>query len=131
MSLDSATRYFLQPWFRVISSPLFPQPDDNIDTDDLVTLWWGRRGADKHIGRWNIYEFVLVFDEKVIVKGGVGIKIGFGRVDRDLTQEASVGELVQCVIDGCERNANLCACRFLVEHFSSYMPIALGEQNFH
>jgi hypothetical protein len=67
--------------FALSPSLLSAQPHDNIDSDYLVTFRWGRRVADKQIGRGNVHHLVLILDEKVMVSGIVGVKVGSRGVD--------------------------------------------------
>jgi hypothetical protein len=55
-------------------------------------------------------------------------EIGLGAVDADLTEQTSVGQLIERVVDGRERNRHLGQVRFLIEHFGSEVPGALAEQ---
>src|SRR5580692_10702839 len=59
------------------SALLPPQPYHHIDSRDLVTLRRDRRLADEHVGRGDVHQIVLVFDEEVVVLGIVGVEIGF------------------------------------------------------
>ena len=61
--------------------------------------------------------------------GGVGVEIGLRAVDRDLAQQADLGELVQRVVDGRERHRHLGAARLLVEHLGGEVAVALAEQD--
>ena len=44
-------------------------------------------------------EHKSVFMEKMVVRRCIGVKISSGRVDNYLPQQASLGELMQCIVD--------------------------------
>ena len=50
---------------------------------------------------------VFVLDVEMVMVVGIGIEIGSRALDCDLTQQASLGELVQRVVDGGERHWHL------------------------
>jgi len=77
---------------------------------------------------WDIDERSIALDEVVIVIGRVGVKIGPLAADGDFTQEPRPLELVQRVVDGCQRNALTGAHRLLVQDFGGHVPVAVGEQ---
>src|SRR6266545_1468182 len=114
-------------WSR--SAALAAQPHDHVDAGDLVAFRRRRRLADDRVGIRNVEQRVLALDEEVMVLGIVGVEIGLGAVDRDLAQEAHVGELVQRVVDGRQRHRHLGLGGFLVEHLGGDVPVALAEQN--
>jgi hypothetical protein len=62
-----------------------------------------------------------------MVVGRVGVKIGLRAIDRDLAQQTRFGELMQSVVDGCERDRDACAGRLFVELFGGDVPVALAE----
>jgi hypothetical protein len=65
----------------------------------------------------------------MVVIRDVGVEIGLRSVDRDLAQQADLGELVQRVVDGCERDRHLRLGGLLVEHLRRQVAVALGEQD--
>jgi len=50
-----------------VSAPLAPQTHHDVDARDLITLGRDRRLADNNVGRGDVHEIVLVFDEEVMV----------------------------------------------------------------
>ena len=75
---------------------LAPQPHHDIDPRDLVAL--GRAPAPCRRGTWvgrDVHQIILVFDEKVVVLGIIGVGIDLRAIHRDLAQQAHFGELVQ------------------------------------
>src|SRR5262249_33023949 len=106
------------------ASALAAQPHHDVDARDLVAFRWHGRLADHHIGRGNVEQIVLLFDEEVMVLGIVGVEIGFRAVDGDLPQQPDFGELVQRVVDGGERHRHFGAVGFLVEHFRGDVAVA-------
>ena len=63
-----------------------------------------------HLPGWNVYQFVVILDEKMMVAGGVGVEIGPGPVDRHLTQQPNVGELVKIVASDAGTRASGASC---------------------
>src|SRR6185312_9548177 len=116
---------------RVLWTPsgLLAQPHDHVDAGDLVAFRRCRGLADDHVGPRDVEHLVRAFDEEVVMRRDVGIEVGLGAVDRDLAQQADLGELVQRVVDGGERHRHLGAGRLLVEHLGGQMPVALAEQD--
>jgi hypothetical protein len=60
------------------------QPNDDIDAGDLVAVWRLRGLTNEQSTHGDVHEFIFVLDEKVVVRGIVGVEVGFGRIDRDL-----------------------------------------------
>ena len=58
----------------------------------------------------------------------VRIEVRPPRLDHDLAQEADVGELMQRVVDGGERHANMAGERLAVQRFGGDVAIAAFEQ---
>ena len=105
------------------------QPYDDVDTSDLIALWWHRTLTNEQSIHGDVHEFIFILDEKVMVSGIVGVEVGFGRIDRDLAQQTELGELVQRIVHRGERHRHFGASSFLVKHFSRYMTVALSEEN--
>src|SRR5690348_15859310 len=59
------------------SALLPPQPDHLVDAGDLIAFRRGRRLAEQYVGRRDVQEVVLVFNEEVMVLGIIGVEIGF------------------------------------------------------
>src|SRR5262249_48324695 len=116
-------------WLPLYRSALLPpQPHDD-DASDLVALWRPRGLTNEQGTHGNVHEFIFILDEKVMVSGIVGVEVGLGRIHRDLTQQAEVGELVQRVVHRGERHRHFGASSFLVKHFRRYMTVAFSEEN--
>src|SRR3954447_1548548 len=73
-------------------------------------------------------QLVIVFEIEVMVRRDVGIEIGLGSIDADLTQQAGVGQLVKRVVDRGERDRDLGQRRLLIEHFRSQMACTLAKK---
>ena len=58
----------------------------------------------------------------------VGVEIRLCALDGEDAQQACLGELVQRVVDGGQRNRHAGAQRFLVQLFGREVAVALGEQ---
>ena len=63
-----------------------------IDADNLVTIRWHRSFADDHIDRSDIHELVPILDVEVMMFGIVGVEVGLRALDRNLPQQADVGD---------------------------------------
>src|SRR5690606_19376317 len=59
---------------------------------------------------------------------GVGVEIGAGAFEREDAQEAGLGELVERVVDGGERDGDAGGKRLLVQLLGGKVAVALGEQ---
>ncbi len=70
----------------------------------------------------------LAFDEEVVVIAHIGVEIGPRAIDRELAQEACLGELVQRVVDGGERHRHAGLDRLGVQPLGGHVPVALREQ---
>ena len=71
----------------------------------------------------------LAFDEEVVVVADIGVEIGAGAVDRDFAQKPRLGELVQRVVDGGERDAHAGRLRLGVQVLGRNVAVALGEED--
>src|SRR6202163_3580042 len=107
---------------------LLAQPHDHVDPGDLVALGHFRHLLQHQMWIRNVDQFVVVFEIEVVMRGHVGVEIGLGAVDADLAQQASIGQLVERVVDGRERHRDLGEGCFLVKHFRGEMACALAEQ---
>jgi hypothetical protein len=76
----------------------------------------------------DIDQLVIVLEIKVMMRRHVGVEIGLGAVDADLTQQAGIGELIERVVDGGQRYRDLGEGGLLVKHFRGQMAGALAEQ---
>jgi hypothetical protein len=84
---------------RFVRSGLSPQAHSYINASDLKALRRCRGFADNYFCVRNIEHLVLAFNEEVMVRRDVGIKIGFRAINCDLSQQANFGELMQSVVD--------------------------------
>ena len=76
----------------------------------------------------------IVFKVEMMVIGGVGIEIGASGFNGYFPQQASLGKLMQGVVDGRQRDRNPRRRCFLVQHFCADMTVVttehhLGERN--
>ena len=53
-----------------------------------------------------------------MVVGGIGVEVGACALDRQNTQQPGIGELMQRVVDGGERNGDAGSLGFLMQLFS-------------
>src|SRR6188474_1458208 len=89
---------------RLLAAVLAAQPHHHVDARDLVALGRRRHLADDLLGVRDVHQRVVALHEEVVMRGGVGVEIGLRAVDRDLAQQADLGELMQRVVDGGERD---------------------------
>ena len=68
----------------VVLLGLLAKADHHVDARDLVAFRRMRRLADDLFRTRDIDQRVLTLDEKVVMRGGVGVEIGFRAVDHDL-----------------------------------------------
>src|ERR1043166_4755727 len=64
----------------------------------------------------NVDQLVTALKVEVMMRGDVGVEVGLGAVDTDLTQQTGIGQLVQRIVDGGERDRDLGVGGFLVKH---------------
>ena len=76
----------------------------------------------------NVHQFVIVFEIEVMVRRHVGVEIGLGAIDADLTQQSRVGQLVERIVNGGKRDRNLGQRRLFVEHFRGEVARTFAEQ---
>ena len=69
-------------------SALPAQPHDHVDAADLVTLRHVRHFLQHQMRIRNVDQLVIVLEIEVVVRGDVGVEIGFGAVDADLPQKS-------------------------------------------
>ena len=62
-----------------------PQPDDDVDTSDLIALWRSRGLTNEQVARGDVHQFIFVLDEKVMVSGIVSVEVGLRCIDGDST----------------------------------------------
>ncbi|KAF0118232.1 MAG: hypothetical protein FD149_809 [Rhodospirillaceae bacterium] len=78
--------------------------------DDIDPADGGARGSLRHINDGDvfhdIFQTAIVFIEKVMMIGRVGIEIGTPGIHHDLAQQPNRGELMQGVVDGGKRDTN-------------------------
>src|SRR5512139_23251 len=99
MKWPEQTRPRQTPQLRM-SSALSPQPYDDVNAGDFITFWRSRRLADDHLGPRDVEYRIFAFNKEMMMRGRVGIEIGFRPIDCDLTEKADFGELMQCIVDG-------------------------------
>ena len=114
---------------QVAATVFLAQPHHHVDTRDLVAGRRGRHAIERDLRIGNVDQRVLALDEEMMMIRHVGVEIGLRAVDRDLAQQADIGELVQRVVDGRERDRDLGLGGLLVQHLGGEMPVALGEQD--
>ena len=64
----------------------------------------------------------------MVMHGRVRIEPGPGGVNIDPAQQTRPGELVQRVVDGCERHPDAVQLRFPCEHLRGHMAVAVREK---
>src|SRR5262249_36825138 len=104
------------------------QPHHHIDMRYFQVGGRLRQAIDADAVAGDVDQPTLFLDKKVIVIRRVGIEVGALPADRDLAQQACALELMQGVIDGCQRHPFACAHRLLVQQLGRDMAIAIGEQ---
>ncbi|MNL62275.1 hypothetical protein D3C87_1862840 [compost metagenome] len=59
--------------------------------------------------------------------GDVGVEVGLGAFHREHADHAGLGELMQRVVDGCQRNRHAGDDRLFMQFFNGQVTVALGE----
>ena len=83
---------------------------------------------DGHALAGNVLEVARPFEEEVMVIGRIGVEIRASRFDHDLAQQTGVGELVQRVVDRCQRHLHFSVGRLRMQLLGRDMPVDLVEQ---
>ncbi|MCY1303763.1 hypothetical protein D9M70_534870 [compost metagenome] len=94
---------------------------------NLHALGRFRQIADLDIADRDIENFVLTLDEEVVVVGNVGVEVGLGTFHREHADHAGLGELVQRIVDGCERNRHPGHDSLLVQFLDGQVTVTLGK----
>jgi len=113
---------------KVLPSAFPAQPHDHVNARDLVPLGRGWCLADNHLGIRDVEYLIFAFDKEMMVRRRIGIEIGLRSIDRDLTEKSDFRELMQRVVNCCERDRHFRARRFFVEHLGGEMAIAFAEE---
>src|SRR5215472_16447094 len=87
-----------------------------------------RKPADNQVVARNILQPTGCFAKEVMMIGCVGVEIRAAGLDNDFTQEPAIGELMQRVVNGCERYPDPCRHRFAMELLSSDVALPLFKQ---
>ncbi len=100
---------------RVASQRVAGQPDNDVDPAHAGAFGRARQAGElDRIGR-DVLEPAGILEIEVMMFGGVGVEVGPARIDHHLAQQPGVGELVQGVVDGGERDPDCLAERIAVE----------------
>ncbi|EGE57181.1 hypothetical protein RHECNPAF_470070 [Rhizobium etli CNPAF512] len=95
---------------------------------DLHALGRLRQIGDRQVADGNVEHLVFAFDEEMMVVGHISVEIGLGALDGENADETGLGELVQRVVDGRQRNRHAGGNRLLMQLLDGQMPVALGKQ---
>jgi len=85
------------------SDRLWADSDNNVDPADRGAQGRRRQFGDSQILARDVLQLTGCFAEEVMVISRVGVEIRTARFDDDLMQQAAIGELMQAVVDRCER----------------------------
>lgn len=77
--------------------------DDDINFTDFVARRGRRQRADTHIIGCNVDDPVFVMNVEMGMVAGIRIEISPLTVQADLADETRVGELIERVVNGCDR----------------------------
>ena len=75
------------------------------------------------VGSGYIDQIFVVFDIHVMVIFHVGVEIGAPRIDDDFAQQAGIGELVQGVINRCQRYPHAILQGLAMQHLGAHMAV--------
>ena len=68
--------------------------------------------------------------EKMMVRCCVGVEVSSCGIDNNLSKQTRVGELVQSIVDCCQRHTDVFVFSLLVQRFSCQVPIGTLEKKF-
>src|SRR5262244_803923 len=108
-----------------LSAAFAAQPYHDVAAGDLVAFRRDRRLFDDHSGVRNVEQRVFALDKEMMMLRVVGVEISLRAIDGDLAQQPDIGELMQGVVHGRERDRHLRLGSFLVEHLRRDVPITL------
>ena len=86
--------------------------NDDVDSSDHRVLRHFRQSGQNHCITGNIQQISSIIVKEVMVVRYVSIEVGAARLDRDFSQQADLGELIERVVDRCQRNLNVTFRRF-------------------
>src|SRR3954453_1581238 len=79
-------------------SALLAQPDHHVDPRDLVAFRGLRQLGQRQMLIRDVDQLVVVLEIEMVMGGDIGIEIGLGAVDADLTEQTRIGQLVQRIV---------------------------------
>src|SRR5256714_8105288 len=95
---------------------------------DLEMLRGLRRAVDTDRAAWDVHQATLDLDEEMVVVGDVGIEIRALPADGDLAQQTCALELMQRIVDGCQRDPLAGLHGLLVQDLGRDVAVALAAQ---
>src|SRR5205085_11950646 len=95
---------------------------------DLEMLRGLRQTVDTDRAARDVHQATLGLDEEMVVIGDVGIEIRALPADGDLAQQTCALELMQRVVDGCQRHPLAGLYGLLVQDLGSDVAVAVAEQ---
>ena len=75
------------------------QPNDHVNAYYFHSLRHLRQATDLHARSRNVEQRLRVLDQKMVMIGDVGIKLGFSTVDGYFPKQTRLRELMQRIID--------------------------------
>lgn len=100
------------------------QANDDVDPVDGCPL--GRLGqvGNDDLVAGNVLKTARAWVEEMMVLADIGVEIRTRRIDDDLAHKTGGRELVQGVVNRCQRHPDTGAERFAVKHFCGYVTIS-------
>ena len=99
-----------------------------IDSVDAVPVRRIRQAGKLHQTGRNIEQLIILGIIEMVMMIGVGIEHAVLIMDRHPPQQAGIGELVQCVIDGAKRHLDAGVLDLACQAVCRYMPMTAIKQ---
>ena len=107
---------------------LSPQPDDDVNACNLETFRRCRCFPTVTSRIRNVKHHILALDEEMTVCCHIVSRLGFEPSTAPVAAP-NFRELVQRVVDGCQRHRDFRARRFFVKHFGGEVTVTFAEQD--
>ena len=76
----------------------------------------------------DVFKLIGAFIKKVVVVGDVGIEVGTLRIDDNFAEHSRLGELMQGVVNGGQRDTHCRRPRLAMEDFRRHVPVRPFKQ---
>ncbi len=113
---------------RVRDSTIADDAYDDVDSTDPRPGGCLGKLAQNDRATWNVFEASNVLKIEMVVLGRVGIEIGLSRIDDYFVEQPNFYELMKCVVDGRQRDANARFDSLCMKRLGRHVTIGVSEK---